>query len=151
MTTKEFLSQAYLFDQRIKSKLEQVQSLRSLAEKASATLMPTPLSKTRHRSQIEDVIIKIVDLENEIGSSITRLLELKQEIATAIECVDNQTYRTLLELRYLCFKRWDEISAELGYERRYVLKVHDRAVQKIDQKRDTKRHKKTLENHSEVC
>ena len=131
MTAKEFLSQAYLLDQRINCKLEQAQSLRSLAEKASTTLMPTPISKTRHRSRIEDVIVKIVDLEDEIGASITRLLELKQEIATAIARVENPKYRALLELRYLCFKTWDEIAGELRYERRYVFKVHDRAIQKV--------------------
>ena len=138
MTAKEFLSQAYLLDQRINCKLEQVQSLRSLAEKASATLMPTPISKTQHRSRIEEIVVKIVDLENEIGASITRLLELKLEIATAIERVENQKHRALLELRYLCFKTWGVIAGELGYERRYVFKVHDKAIQKVTVK-DTRK------------
>lgn len=38
MTAKEFLNQAYLLDQRIKSKSEQIQSLNELATKCTATL-----------------------------------------------------------------------------------------------------------------
>jgi len=44
MTAKNYLSQAYRIDQRINSKLEQVQSLRELATKATATLNDSPVS-----------------------------------------------------------------------------------------------------------
>jgi len=135
VTTKEYLSQARRIDQRINSKLEQVKSLRSLAEKATSTLSDAPASGTRNISRMADIIAKMVDLQAEIDSDITALLELKQEIAAAIRRVDNQTYQTLLELRYLCFKPWEDIAAEMGYERRYILKVHDRAIQKLDTKR----------------
>ena len=96
---------------------------------------------------MEEIIVRLVDLENEIGDDISRLLELKQVIATEIERVDNQTYRTLLELRYLCFKDWSEIAVELNYGRRYVLKVHERAIQILD----TEGHLKTLDNQAGVC
>lgn len=42
ISAKDYLSQAYRIDQRINSKLEQVQSLRNLAEKASATPVRSP-------------------------------------------------------------------------------------------------------------
>ena len=143
MTAKEYLSQAHHIDLRINSKLEQVKSLRSLAQKATATWSDVPMNGTRNISRMSDIITRMVDLQNEIDTDITGLLNLRQEIAAVIRHVDNHTYQTLLELRYLCFKSWDDIAAEMGYERRYILKVHDRAVQKVD----TKRHIKTVENH----
>jgi len=135
MTTKEYLSQAHRIDQRINSKLEQVKSLRALAEKATCVLSDAPASGARNISRMSDIIDKMVDLQAEIDKDITGLLALKQEIAESIRQVDNQTYQTLLELRYLCFKQWGDIATEMGYERRYVLKVHDRALQKLDTKR----------------
>ncbi len=45
LSAKDYLSQAYRIDQRINSKIEQVQSLRELAGKASATLSDVPPSK----------------------------------------------------------------------------------------------------------
>jgi hypothetical protein len=45
ISAKDFLSQAYRIDQRINSKIEQVQSLRDLVAKATATLSDIPHSK----------------------------------------------------------------------------------------------------------
>jgi hypothetical protein len=46
MTTKEYLSQAYRLDQRINSKLEQVESLNELATKVNTTLTGMPRAPT---------------------------------------------------------------------------------------------------------
>ncbi len=103
MTVKEYLSQAYRIDQRINSKLEQVASLRALATKATYTLSDTPPSGSRNVQSMENVIVKIIDLENEINEDIDTLVDLKREIVGVIKRIDNPEYQTLLELRYLCF------------------------------------------------
>ena len=139
MTSKEFLSQAYHIDQRINSKLEQIKSLHALAVKATSTLSPTPPGENPNLRRMEDTIIKILDLEAEVNADIDSLVDLKRELASAIAQVDNPTYRTLLELRYLCQKEWEDIAVALNYDYRYLLKVHDRAVNQVD----TKRHLKT--------
>ena len=144
MTAKEYLSQAYRLDQRINAKLEQVMSLRGLATKATSTLGDTPVSGTRNVHRMEDIIIKIIELENEINQDIDRLIDLKREIVTVIKAVSNPEYQTLLELRYLCFKTWEQIAVEMGYENRYLHKLHNRALDKViipgSLKEDTKRH-----------
>jgi len=135
MTTKNFLSQACLIDQRINSKLEQVQSLRELATKATSTLSDAPRSASPNIHSMEDIIAKIVDLENEINGDIDKLVDLKRDIMNVINDIENTTYRTLLELRYLCMKTWEEIAAQMNYDCRYLLKVHDRAIKAVDTKR----------------
>ena len=115
MTAKDFLSQAHSIDKRINSKLEQVESLRNLAEKATSTLSDIPPSGSRNLHRIEDIITKIVDLENEINTDIDCLVDLKREIVTAIKRVGNSDLQMLLELRYLCFKTWEEISVTLNW------------------------------------
>jgi len=52
------VSQAYRIDQRINSKLDQVQSLRGLAEKATAIISDTVPSGTRNFHRMEDVICR---------------------------------------------------------------------------------------------
>ena len=49
LSAKDYLSQAYRIDQRINSKIEQVQSLRELAGKASATLSDVPPSNVKKK------------------------------------------------------------------------------------------------------
>jgi seryl-tRNA synthetase len=133
LSAKDYLSQAYRIDQRINSKIEQVQSLRELAEKATATLSDVPPSKgSRNIHRMEDVIAKMVDLESEINADLTRLINLKHEIVTVIKCVENPELQTLLELRYLCFKTWEQIAVELHFDLRWVYRLHGRALDGID-------------------
>lgn len=131
MTTKEYLSQAYRIDQRIDSKLEQVMSLRELLGKATATLTSTPRPATLDPRSMEEIVAKMVDLENEINEDIDTLVDLKQEITRVIKSVENPEYQTLLEMRYLCFKRWEEIAVEMGYSPRRLYELHELALGQI--------------------
>ena len=133
LTAKDYLQQAYRIDQRINSKIEQVQSLRMLAEKATSTLSNTPVKGTRNVSRMEDVITKMVDLESEINSDLNRLLDLKHEIITIVKCVKNPELQTLLELRYLCFKTWEKIAVEVSWSIRQVYYMHGEALREVEQ------------------
>jgi hypothetical protein len=135
MTAKEYLSQAHRIDRRINSKLEQVKSLRALAEKATSTMSDTPKGNTRNVSRMESVIVKMIDLEAEINADIDALVELKRDIVTAIKRLDNTELQTLLELRYLCFMRWEAIAVEMSYSSHHMFKLHDDALRAIDSQR----------------
>jgi hypothetical protein len=142
MTNKEYLAQAYRIDQRINSKLEQIISLRDLSTKATSTLSDMPGNATRNVRSMEGVIVKMIDLENEINTDIDTLVDLKKEFVSIIKKVNNTEYQTLLELRYLCFKTWEQIAVDMGYDLRYIHKLHNRALEdcEINFKEDTKRH-----------
>ena len=128
MTIKEYLSQAYRIDQRINSKLDQVQSLRELTVKATSTLSDTYSSGNGNKQKMEGVIVKIIDLEHEIDEEIDRLVDLKQEIVSLIKKVKNPEYQTLLELRYLNFKTWEQIASEMHYSIQHTFRIHDKAL-----------------------
>jgi uncharacterized protein involved in exopolysaccharide biosynthesis len=131
MSTKDYLSQAYRIDQRINSKLAQVMSLRDLLGKATGTLSGAPKAATPNPHSMEETIAKMVDLENEINEDIDALVDLKAEIMRRIKRVENTEYQTILELRYLCFKRWEEIAVEMGYSLRRLYELHDCALDEI--------------------
>lgn len=132
MTTKEYLSQAYRIDQRINSKLEQIVSLRELATKATSTLSDTPPSGSRNAHSMEGIIVKMMDLENEINKDIDILVDLKREFVFIIKKINNPEYQTLLELRYLCFKTWEQIAVEMGYSLQHIFRIHDKALKNIN-------------------
>lgn len=131
MNVKEYLGQAYRIDQRINSKIEQVASLHVLATKATSTLSDIPGSATRNTHRMEDIIIKIITVENEIHAVIADLVDLKQHIMHLIKGVSNPEYQTLLELRYLCFHTWERISVDMGYSIQHTFRLHDKAVKEI--------------------
>jgi DNA-directed RNA polymerase specialized sigma subunit len=131
MIVKEYLSQTWRINSLIDAKLEQAQSLKDLATKATATLSDTPRSSPPNAHRMEDIIVKMIDLENEINADIDVLVNLKREIGTAIKSLDNADYRVLLELRYLCFKTWEEIAACMHYAIRNVHYIHGKALKEI--------------------
>lgn len=132
MKAKEYLGQAYRLDQRINAKLEQVVSLNQLATKCTSTITGMPHSPSKSTSTMADVIAKIIDLEAEINSDIDRLVDLKQSIMRLIKQVSNPEYQTLLELRYLCFKTWEQVAVEMTYSLQHLFRLHDTALKEID-------------------
>lgn len=131
MTAKEYLSQSFLLNQQIDSKLEQVRQLNDLAQKCTAAVSGMPRNPNRGNSQLENTVCKIVDLKNEINSDIDRLVRLKIEIAAAIQALDNPDERIVLEKRYLSFLSWKNIAAEMRYSIRHLYRIHDRGLENI--------------------
>ena len=131
MTAKEYLGQAYRLDQRINSKLEQVLSLRGLTTKATATMSDMPGGGSRNIYKMQDIIAKIVDLEDDINRDIDALVDLKREMVSVIKAVENPEYQTLLELRYLCFKTWEQIAVDMNYSIEYTFRLHKKALEVV--------------------
>lgn len=131
MTAKEFLNQAYLLDQRIKSKSDQIQRLNDLATNCSPNLSGMPHNPRQTNSPIADAVCKIIDLEREIALDMNRLVEIKKEIVEVIGKVDDVELRTLLEQRYLCGNTWEEITMSLYHNRRWIFRLHDKALEKV--------------------
>ena len=128
MNTKTYLSQARYLDMRIKSKLQQVDSLNELATTCTSVLTGIPRTPNGSTSRMADAICKIVDLQNDINRDIDMLVDLKKEIMNVIKAVVNPEHQTLLEKRYLCFLSWEKIAVDMGYDLRYIHKLHIRAL-----------------------
>ena len=131
ISVKEYLRQAYRIDHRINSKLEQVSSLRELAVKATSVLTDMPRKPSRNAYPTETIIAKMIDLEDEINNDIDTLVDIKAEIVNVIKAVEDPELQTVLELRYLCFKTWKQISVEMGYSEQHIYRLHGRALDLI--------------------
>ena len=129
MTNKAYLSQARHLDTRIKSKLQQVDSLNELATNCSLILTGMPRNPSASNSRMAEAITKIIDLQNEINRDIDKLVELKREIMGVIKAVQNPDFQTILEKRYLCFLSWEKIAVDMDYDLRYVHKLHTQALE----------------------
>ena len=144
MNTKTYLSQARYLDMRIKSKLQQVDSLNELATTCTSVLTGMPRNPSGSVSHMADAVCKIVDLQNDINRDIDKLVDLKKEIMGVIKAVVNPEHQTLLEKRYLCFLSWEKIAVDMGYDLRYTHKLHIRALEECiipaHPEVDTKRH-----------
>ena len=131
MTSKEYLEQAYQIDYRIQSKLVQVENLRSLTTKVTTAYGDSPNNSNSDCQRLEKTIAKIIDLENDINKDIDRLVDLKKEISETISNIPDLKDRTILEMRYLSFRTWEEIAVALSLDLRWIHRLHRKALQKI--------------------
>lgn len=133
MNAKEYLSQAVWLDKRIDSKLEQLESLKSLAMKVNTDITQERVSGgPNSKSPMENVMVKVIDLEYEINKDIDNLVDLKKEIMETINKLSDLNYQLLLETRYINGKCWDEVAISMGYDRRWILRLHGRALKEIE-------------------
>lgn len=128
MNTKEYLSQAFRLNERINSKLEQIQSLNDLATNCSAVISDMPRNPNRSGSPMADAIIKIISLQDEINDDIDKMVDLKRELVSVVKEVKDVECQILLELRYLCFHSWEDIAVEMGYTVRNIHYLHKQAL-----------------------
>ena len=130
MNIKSYLNQARDLDKLIDSKLDQIDRLRSLAEKTTTTLTGMPhASGTSNR--IEYCVGKIMELEHEVTADIDKLIDTKSEIRKMIDAVQDTRYRLLLEYRYLNNFTWERIAEEMIYDVRWVYELHGHALKAL--------------------
>ncbi|MCK9287811.1 MAG: DUF1492 domain-containing protein [Sphaerochaetaceae bacterium] len=132
MTAREYLSRAYKLDQEIKSKLDQIESLKDLATSCSSVLTGMPRNPSPSQSPMADAVCKIIDLRDELNRELAQLVEYKADTVITIHRVKNSDYRLILEKRYISYLPWETIAVELGYSESWVLKLHRNAVKAVD-------------------
>ena len=145
MTAKEYMEQARYLDMQINSKIEQVRTLNELATKVTTVYSDMPHSPNKNTGRMEETIAKIIDLEHEIDRDIDALVDLKQEIIHIVNSIESAEYRTILEMRYLQFKKWEQIALSMSTNLRWVYRMHGRALNEIQQIINSPL--KTIESH----
>ena len=133
MNAKEYLNQAYRMEQRVQSKLEQIEDLRSLASHVTSSIGSEPVVHTRNNTAMQDTVIRIMEAEQELNAEIDELVEIKQDIKRTIDMVPDVTLRLVLEKRNLCFQKWEQIAFEMYYSLRSVQEKHREAVRIVQE------------------
>ena len=73
MTAKEYLLQARTLDMRIKSKLQQIESLNDLATSCTVVYSDMPRNPNRGGSKIERAVLKIIEVEESLKHDVENL------------------------------------------------------------------------------
>ena len=128
MTAKEYLRQLSRKDARINALVERQRRCRELAERRTAVYRDTPGGGRRCSSSVEEYVAKIIDLEREIDRRIDEYVDLTREIEAAIDRIPDGRYRDVLRFRYVNGWTWEKIADEMGYDERWVRRLHGWAL-----------------------
>lgn len=132
MTVKEYLGQAYLLDQRIKSDTMELEELRLMAETISSPGFEEHYNATKNTdAPYVKAIEKMLDMESKIMTEINTLIELKNQIRAVISEIDKPEFQMILRYRYIHNMTWPTIGDKLCADGRTVQRWHNKALAKI--------------------
>ena len=124
----KYLKRYVLLDKEIDRKLEEVSRLRSKLTRITQVLTTEPRGGGTIYGKTEEILAKIVDLENEIDADIDRLISIRDNIKAVIEAVEDDRERLLLQYRYLDGWTFEKIAVEMNYSWRQIHRLHSRAL-----------------------
>ena len=129
MTAKEFLMLAWKIDDRIDERIEERERLLAkLTAGRGTNLTGMPRGG---RYDWTDAVSRVIEADRAIAAEITKLCEVKRLVNDAIEAVADGRRRRVLELRYRNYMRWEQIADALGYDVRWVYRLHGEALQDV--------------------
>lgn len=133
MTTKEYLNQIERCDRMIENKMYEISQLKSMATTITVIPKEINIQSFGDKDKIGSSVGKIVDLEREVDDLIDVLIEKKKLIVSQIDKIEDVSVYNLLTKRYVLRKTWLEISEDMGYSTRQVLRLHDKSTKMFEE------------------
>ena len=130
MGIKHQLKQIRLIDLEVKAKMEELDRLNNSFLK-SPSLKEINVQESKV-SLKDDAYVKIINLNDYINEKVDKLIDLKYQLIKAIEQLDDSKERTIIWMKYISSKSWDEIAEELKISKTTLFILHDEAVKKIE-------------------
>lgn len=129
---KEYWNQAEQLRKRINRKIHEIHLLRERAEGMNGSgINDMPRTVSPDHSRMEGIVLKIMALEQDIKETQEEYDALLADMETRIMTVDNADYRDLLSKRYLEFKPWNTIAAEMFICKRQAYYIHKKALEAL--------------------
>ncbi len=119
MDAKEYLGSLRLLDARIDQRIKQLDELKRRRSYISAV---SPCSADARGCDV------LGDLQAEISGEIMQFEKKRNEIIDVIQSLNDHKFMQVLYKRYVEYKPFEQIAAELGYARSHTLLLHRNAV-----------------------
>ena len=129
---KEYWEQAERLRRRINRKIHEIYLLRQRAEGMNGSgINDMPKTVSPDHSKMEGTVFKIMALEQDIKDTQQEYDALIANMERCIKAVDDADDRDLLTKRYLEFKSWDTIAAEMFISMRQAYYIHNKALKSL--------------------
>lgn len=134
MTAKEYLNQLMSIEKLIQVKTTERERLMALATKVTSALNDCKVETSPDNTKTQNIIIKMAELREEIEEQASRYTSLYQKIEEEIDDIADDRYKILLIMRYMKGASFSDIADKLGYEKRWTLVLHKRALKDFEKR-----------------
>lgn len=125
-----YLSRYRRMSKRIDRLLEEQSRWRERALKITPTLSQAP-GGGGSGSPIERPMDKVLEIDVEINREIDELQIVRQEIRAALNQLEDENLKLLMEYRYIDGLTWEQIAVKMNYCWRQVCRKHGQALTQI--------------------
>ncbi len=134
MTAKEYLRQLLSIERLIQVKTTERERLMALATKVTSALSDCKVETSPDNTKTQSIIIKMAELREEIEEQTSRYTSLYHKIEEEIDSMEDDRYKILLIMRYMKGASFSDIADKLGYEKRWTLVLHKRALKDFEKR-----------------
>lgn len=128
MTAKEYLQQVKRKDAAINNLQRDKEGLVAMMYSLGGGGEGERVQNSRNNDKFGTLYSRIDEKEREITEKIDALVDFKLKVSGEINALPDDRYITILHKRYICFDSWERIAIDLGYNVRYVQKLHGQAL-----------------------
>ena len=133
MTAREFLNRPFILNNKINDKKIKLGYYRELSCSVSSPGFEEHYSSNRNiKATFERYLEKIDALEEELAEDYKKLEELRCELDSAIDLVEDPMEQMILRYRYIELKSMPEISVQMYYSLRWTKRLHRRALDSFE-------------------
>lgn len=135
MTSKEYLRQVRKIDTIVRNKKETLESLEAKIGIQGVNFESDgSFPATRNVNRTSEMIMRIIELKDEINRDIANLLGIKREVMRVIDSLNNPDEINLLYLRYIQYMKWEDIAVEMNYSYPHIHRIHASALKNLEKK-----------------
>ena len=124
MSFEEFITQKIRLDEKLYQVEEKIAALRARAEKSTTSLSLAPGGNACNDSRLEELVIRIADLEAEERELLKESSAVSAELAAFFSGLDDPDQMKVLIMKYIDLKTVEEIRKELDRSKRFVQLKH---------------------------
>ncbi|MCR5510368.1 MAG: hypothetical protein K6F54_05400 [Lachnospiraceae bacterium] len=130
MKIKDYLKMPYRLTKQIARHKREMEHWRTMAYSLNQDPSKPHYNPNRATSASFEKCLEMADsLEHTIKDEEERLAEIKEDVMSNIIKLEDTDHRMLLQMRYLTFDSWQDISSTLCYSESYTYKIHGRALE----------------------
>lgn len=128
---KAYLNRIRLMDKKIDAMQDQLEWLKTTILRITPTLKEDVVSGGGSQDKLGDTMAKICDLKEEINREIDILVDERSHTIRLMNQMKTPEYFEILYKRYMEYKTYEEIAAEMHYGREWACRLHGRALQEF--------------------
>lgn len=130
---KELLEKAGLYQAHIDGILEQIAHMEDLALRITTCLKPVAVSGGGAGDKVGNAVARIVDDTNKMLLDVEKWRAAQRDIGAIIAKLDKEDEVGVLYKKYLHFKDWEQIAAEMCCTERNAQIIHGKALASVNE------------------